>query len=749
MAKGFKIADGYVEVRGEPNRDQIRATAAKAGDEAGDHFTRALGNRLRSPHFVRGPFSMLEGHSRSAGQRFGAIYTDALMRQVSRNLQRAREEGIFDQWTKEARRVGEEGGREGGRGFMRGFGGWLVTPDRGVLAALRSGIAGWMASPLGLAGAAVAGVFIASFASAVISSASLALVGGAFGVLAGVALRENERIQDAWVRTGRRINSSLANSAESLAGTFVAAGDRIGSHFVTRVEPRLEQIFEGLAPGVDDLVDGSLGAVDRFLARIAPNAEALTEGFLVPMAEQLPRLGESAGNFVETLILNGPTIAEAFEGVVTITDQFLRVLDDVLVVGSQVFNFFVGWNDFVRSTPLWDFMQPGGLLRGPFAKGFEFRDWVIDQDVPVLSHVASGFGMIRTEAQRAAESSRNFTDIGEDLWLSLQRGVIQSDRFGNSMIHNAESMGQAIVAAGGLADALAILTGGTLAARAAERQFQEAIDEANEALEEHGLNLDVTTEEGRLVESTLDAIAQAAIRKADGVYQSLRAEVGHTTALEAANEELRRGRRALIDMLEPYFAGREAAREYVDEVLKIPSKMETEISIDTDDARSEIRDYIDELARIPGQFTTYLNAITRFIVEEHGVNAPTPNRYGGLYARNGLVNMGTSQLFPAGDRTLYGFREPGTGGEAFVARNAPRDRSLSILDTAARWHQAAVVPMEQAAASMASATSGGSPLAVTIPVEIPIYIGDEVVRVVRQEIRLTDRDLRRRAGQRA
>lgn len=71
-------------------------------------------------------------------------------------------------------------------------------------------------------------------------------------------------------------------------------------------------------------------------------------------------------------------------------------------------------------------------------------------------------------------------------------------------------------------------------------------------------------------------------------------------------------------------------------------------------------------------------------------------REGGIhYAQTGLLNMSRrAQMFPGG-KTMFGFAEPGTGGEAFVARNAPRQRSLAIGAQAMRWHGASVVPWEQ------------------------------------------------------
>jgi hypothetical protein len=68
-------------------------------------------------------------------------------------------------------------------------------------------------------------------------------------------------------------------------------------------------------------------------------------------------------------------------------------------------------------------------------------------------------------------------------------------------------------------------------------------------------------------------------------------------------------------------------------------------------------------------------------------------RDGGIvYARDGLMSLGRASGIASGGRPLIGFAEPGTGGEAFIARNAPSGRSLAIANTAAGWHGGQVVP---------------------------------------------------------
>jgi ABC-type transporter Mla subunit MlaD len=67
-------------------------------------------------------------------------------------------------------------------------------------------------------------------------------------------------------------------------------------------------------------------------------------------------------------------------------------------------------------------------------------------------------------------------------------------------------------------------------------------------------------------------------------------------------------------------------------------------------------------------------------------------RHGGIYerAQEGLLNE--AAYYTPRNPGRYMIAEPGTGGEAFVPRNGDYSRSMDILNGAARWYGAQVVP---------------------------------------------------------
>jgi hypothetical protein len=83
------------------------------------------------------------------------------------------------------------------------------------------------------------------------------------------------------------------------------------------------------------------------------------------------------------------------------------------------------------------------------------------------------------------------------------------------------------------------------------------------------------------------------------------------------------------------------------------------------------------------------------------------NRYGGLYEHAAAGLLRDSDFYSERPEGRYMIAERGTGGEAFVAKNAPDMRSLAIADVAARWHGGMVVPRYAAPPSGGGGSAGG------------------------------------------
>lgn len=90
-----------------------------------------------------------------------------------------------------------------------------------------------------------------------------------------------------------------------------------------------------------------------------------------------------------------------------------------------------------------------------------------------------------------------------------------------------------------------------------------------------------------------------------------------------------------------------------------------------------------------------VTTLNKIITQNYGKNAPQiVERWGGVthHARVGLLRANVySPMNPA----RYAFAEPATGGEAFIPKRGDKSRSMAILDEAASWYGAQVVPGTQ------------------------------------------------------
>lgn len=290
---------------------------------------------------------------------------------------------------------------------------------------------------------------------------------------------------------------------------------------------------------------------------------------------------------------------------------------------------------------------------------------------------AEAFAMVAEEAEAQGISMERLKEIFPEYQAAIETGTqatqeqiepIQEASGAQSVL--AEQMNltgeEAIEAADAfseLHDRVMALIDTAFAAAEAERNVEASIDAVTEAAEENGATLDRSTEAGRAneqaIEDLVSDMAALAIATAE-----------ETGSADAANEVLEEQKQRLREVLEAAGYTEGQIQEYIDVLDQVPSQIDTTVN-----------------ANLNIHTTEHLN---RIITEEFGGNASQVFRYGGIRAQSGLLNE--AGVFGAVSPGRIMFAETGTGGEAFVPRFGRRDRSLSILDQAASWYGAQVVP---------------------------------------------------------
>lgn len=126
----------------------------------------------------------------------------------------------------------------------------------------------------------------------------------------------------------------------------------------------------------------------------------------------------------------------------------------------------------------------------------------------------------------------------------------------------------------------------------------------------------------------------------------------------------------------------------------VPKKVETTITANTGPAMAAAVKLAQYLKNIPDEDVYIGIRITgaSYSEAEAAIRKQYANRHGGVYehAQDGLLRE--AAYYTPRNPGRYMIAEPGTQGEAFVPRNGDYDRSMGILNKAAGWYRASVVP---------------------------------------------------------
>lgn len=103
--------------------------------------------------------------------------------------------------------------------------------------------------------------------------------------------------------------------------------------------------------------------------------------------------------------------------------------------------------------------------------------------------------------------------------------------------------------------------------------------------------------------------------------------------------------------------------------------------------------YVAQLRKALGA-SGYSRAAIDKLITAYGRITLAKNAQGGVhYAAAGVMSLDSRSagVYPS-SKTLYGFAEPGTGGEAFIPRNGDRRRGRELVDVAAGWYGGRFAP---------------------------------------------------------
>lgn len=309
-------------------------------------------------------------------------------------------------------------GVDGGRQFNAGFG--------EALAALPAQLKGG-----GLAiGAGVAGALTPAIGAAV----AAAVLGGASvgGIVGGVALAaQDSRVQAAWQDMAQRAGAAFVASAETtFVGPTLAAISRVDAAS-QRVAGQAGQAFAAVAPSLVPLTDGLIGLVERGLPGFIGglrNAQPVVN----VLARELPKIGQAAGDFVET-------ISEDTDGAQMAVIALSQAIQGTLQYGGDLLKFLGQWYEYTvllgasvtQVSQLWSWVPGVGDDISGLNESFREQLAVLqDTDSSTGTLAFSMWGLADSE-EAVAAAAREASGRLDDLFgkqMSVDEATIRYER---------------------------------------------------------------------------------------------------------------------------------------------------------------------------------------------------------------------------------------------------------------------------------------------------------------------------------
>ncbi|MGW9196049.1 hypothetical protein [Micromonospora chersina] len=423
-------------------------------------------------------------------------------------------------------------------------------------------------------GAGVAGAALgAAMAPTVGAAVAAAVVGGAGlgGVLGGALLAARDpQVKAAGAELGQYIVGDLEDRAADFVPAMLGGIDRIRAGWAD-LGPDLDRIFAS-SRFVDPLVAGMVSGGKKFVAGFA-DAVDQADPVVRSLARSFDAIGGSVGDVFSKLA------DDADEGAMAVDDLTNAITNFVDATGAIVHGAAVvkGWGNEVDIAAdkgrYWveDFISNG--------ERFKHFGWQLDL-------TADGFKRGSAEADAYRKAVTGTADVADFATLK-QAGMTDAqiagadasgtyrqklDEVNGSLHDNRGATQTAIDGVRSLQDILDDFANKTLDTRDANREFQEAVDQATDAVKRNGKSIGDGTAKGRDNEKALDAIARAAYRKRDAV-------LAETGSQEDANQAMRDGRQAFLRAADAMGVSASKAKALADKLFGIPTKREVEVSV--------------------------------------------------------------------------------------------------------------------------------------------------------------------------
>ncbi|MEV4271926.1 hypothetical protein [Micromonospora aurantiaca (nom. illeg.)] len=535
-------------------------------------------------------------------------------------------------------------------------------------------------APVSPAGAAIGGALAAGLVPTMSAAVAGAVVGGVGigGVAGGLALAaKDSRVQAA----GKQLADIVGADLEESGGRFV--GPAIDGLEVLRDawNDVSGEIDATLAASSRYVVPLARGVAD-FVREITPGIRQAAEAagpIIREIGQGLPRLGRAISDVLEDFSEN------ADEGASAMRWLFMVIEGGIRVVGGMV-NTFAGW------------------YRALLA--------VDEVAVDVADHL---WGWIPGMGDAIDAGRKRIDELKGALDGSGESGEKAGDNIFGGLKKVEEGAAGAASEVRSLKDILDDFANKTLDARAANREFEAAIDDATASIRENGRTLDAGTDKGRRNQEALDAIVKATYRKRD-------ATLAATSDQAKANAVVERGRAAFLRAADAAGMEAGAAKRLADRLFAIPNVNRT-VSVQTKSAEAAIRRVQAGLGKVNSKDIR----IGVYYTTKGDLKLPGGTQLKGLSGGGPVTGPGAKgvdsqvRLLAPGEHVLTAAEVDAAGGHAGV------ERIRSVL----RGQGGQAPAMAMSGGGGASVVNQYS-ISISVPAAVnPAEVGRQVVEAIR------------------
>lgn len=462
-------------------------------------------------------------------------------------LARARREAaaagdVAQKAAKNLSKVLEDEGKSSGQKLAAGLKKWFTGDGKGIFkqvgqdggTVFGSGIAGALKTPvLGPAIIASVGGAVAAAAPVVGSIAAAGITAGfgvGLGALGIVFAAKSVAVKNSWNRTLWSMAADMKVLSKPFEATLISMSGVAKRTFAT-FKPQLDTAFKTLAPSFTSFGDQLGRALERLAPALAPLADA-TAAALKSLGGALPdiigKLSNQLIQLADSVSRNPDGLRDLASALGSVTDgalKTIKVLNDVDGLLNKIpggFSVFTGLP--AKLSPVKgsfdaifaSISKVDEVLAGSNVNSKALADIVNKSGAAVSAYgqaAAGAAGGLNSNAAAAAKSAH-------ETHAANQAAFLLATAFDRQAAATQRSI-----------DALNRRSSLLLSLSGAEIDYQQAVDDATQAIKDNGKTHDINTQKGRDNKRALDQVAASAVAQRDAM---LKANDGNVAAAKSA-----------------------------------------------------------------------------------------------------------------------------------------------------------------------------------------------------------------------